>query len=176
MRHVGDAQAYVQWLSRTSGKPYRLLTEAEWEYVARAYSSTSRPWGDDANQACGHANVQDQTMARVVPPGEGKEWGNPHRCDDGSAYTSTVGRYQANRFGLYDMIGNAAEWVEDCWNANYTGAPSDGSAWTTGECARRVVRGGSWVVNPRFARSAPRGRDGSASRNNDVSFRLARTL
>ena len=98
------------------------------------------------------------------------------RCDDGSAYTSTVGRYQANRFGLYDMIGNAYEWVEDCWNANYTDAPSDGSAWTTGECARRVVRGGSWYINPRSARSAGRSWGGSAIRNDGVGFRLARTL
>ena len=171
-----DAQAYVQWLSRKTGKDYRLLTEAEWEYAARAYSRTARPWGDSANQACAHANVADQALLRAVSPGEGKKWNFIHDCDDGSAYTSAVGRYQANRFGLYDMIGNALEWVEDCWNTSFKGAPEDGSAWTAGECARRVVRGGSWSGNPRLVRSAERGGVGTAGRGGNVGFRLARTL
>jgi formylglycine-generating enzyme required for sulfatase activity len=171
-----DARAYVQWLARKTGKEYRLLTEAEWEYAARAGRTGARPWGEDPNEACTHANVQDQTMARVVPAGQGKIWVNAHRCDDGSAYTSRVGRYRANRFGLHDMIGNAGEWVEDCWNDSYSGAPVDGSAWTSGDCARRVDRGGGWDNNPRDARSADRNRDGAAVRDSNLGFRLARTL
>jgi len=170
-----DAQAYAQWLSRKTGKPYRLLTEAEWEYAARAYSSTARPWGEDSAQACSHAVVQDESFARSIAPTEGRKWLN-HNCDDGSVHTTRVGRYAANRFGLHDMIGNAFEWVEDCWNPNYTGAPSDGAAWIAGKCARRVVRGGSWNNNPRNARSAIRDRGGFANRINYVGFRLASTF
>lgn len=171
-----DAQAYAQWLSRKSGKSYRLLTEAQWEYAARASSSTARPWGEDPALACEHANVLDQSFVRVVYPGEGRKWPNPHGCDDGSAYTSRVGRYAANRFGLHDMIGNAWEWVEDCWNDHYVGAPTDGNAWTGGDCARRVLRGGGWYYDPRDARSAYRNGSVSASRGHGLGFRLARTL
>ncbi len=122
-----DAKAYVDWLASRTGKAYRLPGEAEWEYAARAASNTARPWGDDPNQACSHANVADQTFVRVVPVPEGKKWVNQHECDDGSAYTANVGSYRANRFGLYDMIGNVWEWTADCWNTSYTAAPSDGS-------------------------------------------------
>ena len=171
-----DAQAYVQWLSRKSGKSYRLLTEAEWEYAARAYSIAARPWGGDPALACVHANVGDQSFVRAVSPGEDRKWSNPHGCDDGSAYTSRVGRYAANRFGLHDMIGNAWEWVEDCWNDKYVGAPTDGSAWISGDCARRVLRGGGWFNLPRDARSADRDGSVTAYRSGVLGFRLARTL
>ena len=140
-----DAKAYVAWISRKSGKAYRLLSEAEWEYAARAGSNTARPWGDSASQACAHANVRDLSFVRIVPPGQGKQWpmDSVHDCDDGVGYTARVGSYRANAFGLYDMIGNVWEWTEDCWNESYAGAPADGSAWLTGECSRRVERGGS---------------------------------
>jgi formylglycine-generating enzyme required for sulfatase activity len=171
-----DAKAYTQWLSRKTGRDYRLLTEAEWEYAARAYSSTSRPWGDDPAQACSYANVRDRSFARLVPLKEGFTWGNLHECDDGIGYTASVGRYQPNRFGLYDMIGNAWEWVEDCGDENYVGAYPDERAWTTSGCARRVARGGGWLSDTRVVRSAHRVRDDPTRRNDNLGFRLARTL
>lgn len=170
-----DAKAYVAWLSRKTGKNYRLLTEAEWEYSARAGSSAARPWGEDRNQACIYANVGDLARTRIVPPGKGRRWAQFHDCDDRYGYTAPVGSYTVNRFGLYDMIGNVWEWTEDCWNESYAGAPADGSAWRTGDCARRVARGGSWYVDPRYARSANRAWDSAGGRVG-IGFRLARTF
>ncbi len=126
-----DAKAYTRWLSQKTGKTYRLLTEAEWEYAARAGTSTAYSFGDTiTTQQANHSN----TLERTVP----------------------VGSYPANAFGLHDMHGNVWEWTQDCWNANYNGAPSDGSAWTAGDCGPRVLRGGSWVNSPRNLRSAVR--------------------
>ena len=172
-----DAKAYAAWLTRKSGKDYRLLTEAEWEYAARAGSSTARPWGDSANQACAYANVRDQSFVRIVPAPPGMQW-NPgyHECDDNAGYTTKVGSYRANAFGLYDMIGNVWEWTEDCWNKSYAGAPADGSAWLAGDCSRRVGRGGGWFLNPRVARSANRNWVAAGNRNDDLGFRVARAL
>lgn len=171
-----DAKAFAAWLSRKTGRNYRLLTEAEWEYAARAGSSTARPWGEDPNQACTHANVGDLARSRIVSPGKGKRWARFHDCDDRYGYTAPVESYTANRFGLYDMLGNVWEWTEDCWNESYAGAPPDGSAWLTGDCARRVVRGASWRLNPRSARSANRCRIIAGSRYVNFDFRLARTF
>ena len=95
---------------------------------------------------------------------------------DGYARTAPVGRYGANGFGLHDVLGNVWEWTGDCCNESYRGAPSDGSAWVSGECGRRVVRGGSWLYLPRFLRSAYRYWSGSGFRNNSLGFRVARTL
>ena len=167
-----DAQAYVRWLSGETGKSYRLLSESEWEYVARAGSSSSRYWGNDPSDACRYANVADRTAKEEHP-----DW--PwmiHECRDGHVYTAPVGRYAANDFGLHDVLGNVWEWTADCWNDSYAGAPDDGRAWTRGECSRRVLRGGSWYVNPRNVRAAYRFRDGTGARNNDLGFRLARTF
>ena len=150
-----DAQAYTQWLSRKTGKAYRLATEAEWEYAARGGADTARPWGDGAAQACRHANVGDRN-AKNLP---GWKW-ETHDCDDGYAYTAPVASYTANAFGLHDMIGNAWEWVEDCWHDNYSGAPDDGSSWTSGSCDERVLRGAPWFGGPVGAHSAIR--DGAA--------------
>ena len=99
-----------------------------------------------------------------------------HSCDDGSAYTSRVSRYRANAFGLYDMIGNTWEWVEDCWNDTYNRAPTDGSGWTAGDCKRRVLRGGGWDVIPRNARAANRDSETSGTGINYLGFRIAKTL
>jgi len=168
-----DAKAYVAWLSRKTGKNYRLLSEAEWEYAARAGTSTARYWGESPDQACGYANVMDATGKSQVP---GVTW-EVHNCTDGHAYTAPGGSFKPNAFGLYDMIGNAWEWTEDCWNKTYSGAPSDGSAWTTGECSvGRVLRGGSWLSTPQGARSAHRNRSGTTGRSSDYVFRLARML
>jgi formylglycine-generating enzyme required for sulfatase activity len=165
-----DARAYAQWLSRKTGKRYRLPTEAEWEYAARAGTAGARYWGEDPVQACKYANVADQS--RIQTWG----FGQKHECTDGHYFTAPAGGYAPNRFGLYDMLGNVWEWTEDCWNASYAGAPADGSAWTTGDCAQRVLRGGSWSTVPRFARSAARHKNPADYRDNLTGFRLARTL
>jgi formylglycine-generating enzyme required for sulfatase activity len=165
-----DARAYAQWLSKKTGKRYRLPTEAEWEYAARAGTASSRYWGDDPVQACKYANVADQS--RIQTWG----FGQKHECTDGHYFTAPAGGYAPNRFGLYDMLGNVWEWTEDCWNASYAGAPADGTAWTTGDCAQRVLRGGSWSTVPRFARSAARHKNPADYRDNLTGFRLARTL
>lgn len=165
-----DARAYAQWLSRKTGKRYRLPTEAEWEFAARAGSVTARNWGDDPVQACRFANVADQSRFQTWG------FGQKHECTDGHYFTSPAGGYSPNRFGLYDMLGNAWEWTEDCWNASYAGAPPDGAAWLTGDCAQRVSRGGSWSTVPRYARSAARNKNAADHRDNLTGFRLARTL
>jgi formylglycine-generating enzyme required for sulfatase activity len=149
-----DAKAYVAWLSRKTGKAYRLLSEAEWEYAARAGTTT--------RFSCGDA---DGCLDRV-----GWSFSNS------GSRAHPVGRKTANAFGLHDMHGNVWEWTEDCWNGSYAGAPSDGSAWTRGVCSQRVLRGGSWVTNPRYLRSAVRNRYSSGHRIDNDGFRVARTL
>ncbi len=151
-----DAVAYVKWLSEKTAKPYRLPSESEWEYAARADSTTRYPWGNDPGT--NRANFY----------GSGSEWSGKQ--------TAPVGSFEPNAFGLYDMIGNVWEWLQDCWNDSYKGAPADGSAWESGDCGLRVVRGGSWFARPGYARVASRGRVGPSSRSDDQGFRLARTL
>jgi formylglycine-generating enzyme required for sulfatase activity len=165
-----DARSYAQWLSKKTGRRYRLPTEAEWEYAARAGSVSARYWGEEPVQACQFANVADQSRFQTWG------FGQKHECTDGHYYTAPAGGYAPNRFGLYDMLGNAWEWTEDCWNASYAGAPADGSAWLTGDCAQRVARGGSWTTVPRFARSASRHKNSADHRDNLTGFRLARTV
>lgn len=167
-----DARAYADWLARRSGKRYRLLTEAQWEYAARAGSAASRPWGEHAAAACGHGNVADASARSGV---SGASSWTTHECDDGKAHTAPVGSYQPNAFGLYDMIGNAWEWTEDCWNAGYADAPANGAARLSGDCAQRVLRGGSWFNTPQSARSASRYRSPVDFRFNCYGFRVART-
>jgi sulfatase modifying factor 1 len=166
-----DAQAYVGWLAGKTGKGYRLLSEAEWEYAARAGTTTRRPWGDDAQAGCAHANIADAAARRVF---------GAHlratECDDGHAYAAPVGTYRANAFGLHDMLGNAWEWTADCWNASHADAPADGSARTDGKCIGRVVRGGSWLFYPGVTRSAYRTMWIHDNRDIDFGFRVARTL
>jgi formylglycine-generating enzyme required for sulfatase activity len=148
-----DASAYAAWLTRRSGRNYRLLTEAEWEYAARAGTTTPRYWGDDANESCAYANTADLDAFRQVPDAINWPFAN---CSDGRAHTAPVGSYRPNRFGLHDMLGNVWEWTQDCWNVNYTAAPADGSAWAAGDCFMRVVRGGSWDDSPPGVRAAYR--------------------
>ena len=166
-----DARAYAEWLSRKTGKNYRLPSEAEWEYAARGGTATSRYWGEDSSQACAYANVADLDGKQRQP-----EWADVHQCHDGWVGTTPVGRYRPNAFGLYDMLGNAWQWTDDCWNNNYSGAPTDARAWAIGDCSLRVVRGGGWDSGPRFVRSAFRYGSAAEYRVNDVGFRLARTL
>ncbi len=166
-----DAQSYVQWLSAETGEEYRLPSEAEWEYAARAGTTTRRHWGDDPDDGCAYANGADRTFEARFD-----NW-TVADCTDGVLWTSPVGAYRPNAFGLHDVLGNVWEWVEDCWHDDYDGAPRDGSSWTRGgDCGRRVVRGGSWIDNPRSLRSALRSRVDAELRHAVIGFRVARTL
>jgi len=163
-----DAQDYIRWLNRTSGKIYRLPSEAEWEYAARGGTTTPRYWGE-RTVACAFANVYDISGQRVHQ----FEW--PHfTCIDANATTAEAGDYLPNSFGLYDMLGNAWEWVQDCWNADYTSAPTNGRPNFSGDCQRRVVRGGSWKNVAWATRSAFRGWQGINDRVDANGFRVAR--
>lgn len=167
-----DVQAYVQWLSRSTGQTYRLPSEAEWEYAARAGTQSSRPWGEDPNQACRWGNVADQTARRRF------RGLTIHECDDRHLFTAPVGTYGRNAFGLQDMIGNVWEWVQDCYHRDAYGgrAPSDGRAYEVAGCSDRVLRGGSWFFDPVSARSAFRGGITPDYRIGIFGFRLARMI
>jgi len=147
-----DAKAYAAWLARETGKAYRLPSEAEWEYAARAGTAGRYSWAGEEGEACQHANIADSTTRGRLPA----TW-ERFGCDDQHAFTAPVGRYKPNAFGLYDMLGNAWEWVEDCVNRSYDGAPGDGAAWRTGECDERIMRGAAWISQMRDVRLANRG-------------------
>jgi formylglycine-generating enzyme required for sulfatase activity len=152
-----DAKRYVSWLSKMTGKPYRLLTEAEYEYAARAGATRTYPWGDDIGQ--NNSNCRDC----------GSQWDNTR--------TAPVGSFSANEFGLFDMVGNVWVWVEDCVNDSYDGAPAGGSAWIEGgNCKSRIVRGGSWNNTPVNLRCATRVGISTGFRDNLLGFRIARTI
>jgi formylglycine-generating enzyme required for sulfatase activity len=172
----GDAKAYAEWLADKMHKPYRLLTEAEFEYAARGQTAPGaypRFWfGNDDGDLCRYGNGADQAARNSIAAA--KDW-TVAPCNDGYAYTSPAGHYKPNAFGLYDMAGNAWQWTQDCYHDSYSGAPADGSAGTTGDCKDgRVVRGGSWDVDPRYLRAAQRIRYTGGDYR--VGFRLARTL
>ena len=151
-----DAERYTRWLSDQTGQKYRLPSEAEWEYAARAGSGGMYSWGDDVG------------WRRANCEGCGSQW------DDRRA--APVGSFAPNGFGVYDMHGNVWEWVQDCLNRDYDGAPTDGTAWLRGDCGRRVLRGGSWASGPEDLRAASRGRQATDDRNYLIGFRVARTL
>ena len=151
-----DAVAYTQWLSSQTRDSYRLPSEAEWEYAARAGSTTQYSWGNNIGR--NRANCD----------GCGSRW------DD--EQTAPVGSFSANRWDLHDMHGNVWEWVQDCWNDSYRGAPDDGSAWESENCSLRVLRGGSWIFSPRLLRSANRYRHSTDFRNDYVGFRIVRSF
>ena len=151
-----EARAYVRWLSEQTGRSYRLPTEAEWEYAARAGTTTKYSWGNRANYEQANYNSNDR-------------WEN----------TAPVGSFPANGFGLYDMHGNVFEWTQDCWHGSYRGAPTNGQVWegaNGGDCDRRVVRGGSWDFNPGFLRAASRCCHGFSNRSNNLGLRLVQDL
>ena len=148
-----DVQGFIDWLNSKTGENFRLPTEAEWEYAARAGSATLYSWGN----SIGHN--------RANCDGCGSRW------DDDR--TAPVGSFSANPWGLHDMHGNVWEWVRDCWNDSYVGAPSDGRAWISGDCTRRVLRGGSWYVYPERLHSSSRTSNTRLSRNAYRGFRLA---
>lgn len=151
-----DAQQYVDWLSRKTGLAYRLPSEAEWEYAARAGTNSAYWWGDAIGSN------------RANCAGCGSRWDDER--------TAPVGSFAPNPWELQDVHGNVYEWVQDCWNDSYQGAPSNGSAWLRGDCGRRVRRGGSWFNFPRNLRAANRYRYTSDDRYYALGFRLARTL
>ena len=167
-----DAKVYLAWLSARAGTLYRLLSETEWEYAARAGGTGARAWDEATDRACTHANVADR-----------------HGCDDGHATTAPVGSYTANRFGLHDMIGNVSEWVEDCWYLGYAGVPADGAARTPsrgghpmeptahlspGSCNERGHRGGAWDSGPHDTRSASRAGAHKTTRAPTIGLRVVR--
>jgi len=165
-----DAKAYIAWLNEQARKarpglvgrdgPYRLPTEAEWEYAARGGTTTSRWWGNALGSNNANCNGCGSPFdARIL---------------------SDVDAFQPNPFGLYGMLGNAWQWTADCWHPSYTGAPRDGSAWTSGDCTRHVLRGGSWDNTPIFVRAAARtgapAMKGEYDYSSLAGFRVARTL
>lgn len=167
----GDAQAYAAWLSRETGEDYRLPSESEWEYAARAGTATAWYWGGESGQ-CRHANGADASTKERY-----SDWRwTVASCRDGHAHTTPVGSFVANGWGLHDTSGNVVEWTADCWNGGYAGAPSDGRARSSGDCTKRVLRGGSWRNPPSVLRAANRFGYASGARGNDFGFRLARTL
>jgi formylglycine-generating enzyme required for sulfatase activity len=158
MRDVSwdEAQLYLKWLGTVSGKPYRLPTEAEWEYAARGGTTTRYWWGHEmkgGNSSC---------------EGCGEPW-NAER-------PPPVGSFPANPFGLNDMNGSVWEWVQDCWHSTYKGAPADGSAWVDGNCQARVIRGGSWRENGSYMLSTTRFKYDASVRQSQNGFRVARSL
>lgn len=165
-----DAQAYVQWLSNKTGAEYHLLSESEWEYVARAGTNTARYWGESSRAQCRYANGADETARRYH-----SNW-PVEACDDGHYHTAPVGTYTANTFDLYDVLGNVWEWTQDCWNDNYSNVSGDGSARESGDCSMRVLRGGSYVSGPKFLRSAYRIGETSELRDGGLGFRVARSF
>jgi formylglycine-generating enzyme required for sulfatase activity len=153
-----DAQRYVAWLSAATGKTYRLITEAEYEYAACAGTQTAYPWGDQVGS--NKANCADC----------GSRWDLEQ--------SAPVGSFAPNQFGVYDMVGNVWEWVEDCVHEDYSqGPPTDGSAWMTGgDCSKHRLRGGSWASIADEVRAASRGRGQADERDKIIGFRVGRTL
>ncbi|HUO21818.1 MAG TPA: SUMF1/EgtB/PvdO family nonheme iron enzyme [Caulobacteraceae bacterium] len=168
--NASDAEAYVAWLSHKTGHSYRLLSEAEYEYVSRAGSTTAYSWGDDPAAACAYANGFDQD-ARILTASV-----TANSCHDGYVFASPVGSFKPNAFGLYDTAGNIWSWLADCGGNDLSAVPSDGSAITGGDCRQRMLRGGAWYDGPLLLRSAQRLKGAAADRGSRRGFRVARTL
>jgi formylglycine-generating enzyme required for sulfatase activity len=159
-----EAKDYIGWLSKKTGKTYRLLSEAEREYVTRAGTATPFWWGRSITPALANYDGSAEPYKGGGSKGEYR-----HK-------TLPVKSFKPNPWGLYQVHGNVWEWVEDCWHDSYNGAPSDGSAWTSVDCSRRVLRGGSWGIDPGILRAARRDWGTPVDRGGDIGFRLARTL
>ena len=162
-----DANRYVEWLSLKTGQRYRLPTESEWEYAARAGTTTTYYWGDAIEgdwRQCQYANGADLRTGVLWRAG----------CDDGHEFTAAVGSYLPNPFGLHDTLGNVWEWTQDCWSSSYTDSPADGSAYRVGQCELGVLRGGSRYVSAEGIRAAHRFRFDLISRNQNTGFRVVR--
>ena len=177
-----DARDYAAWLAHETGQDYRLPSEAEWEYAVRAGTTSTFFWSEDEKHACLYANGGDSSLARALPAlkdmtsrslREGDTSARMVECDDEVAFSSAVGRYRPNAFGLYDMIGNVWEYVADCWRESL---PTSGRAYVEEPCEARRVRGGSWDDWPEELRSARRSRVKPDAPRNDGGFRIARAL
>ena len=165
-----DAVAYAAWVSAKTGYKYRLPSASEWEYAARAGGEAAQPWAPGGADACANANVADQSAARRYPG-----W-TVFACNDSYVYTAPVGSFKANAFGLNDMLGNVFQWMEDCWNADYAGAPADGSARSDGNCSEHELRGGSWFSTPAYVRAGYRNHFAADYRTSTVGIRLVREI
>ena len=168
-----DATAYAQWLSEKTGRQYRVPSTVEFEYALRAGNDTPWPWGNNPDQACDHANIADRTFSGRYPSRPNFD------CDDGYVFVARVAQFEANAFGLYDMIGNAWEWTDDCWHDDLSKAPLDGRAYLDrddGDCDARTPKGGGWISGPGWSRAAARSKDGQHYRSYMLGFRVASAL
>jgi formylglycine-generating enzyme required for sulfatase activity len=164
-------QWFIFWMNVFGRHHYQLPSEAEWEYAARGGTTTARYWGDRAEDGCAYENMADLSLKGALP-----DWVVAN-CDDRQTMTAPVGTFQPNPWGLYDILGNVAEWVEDCYLGPYRAASSkDGTPVTTEDCKARVVRGGSWGNAPRVLRAAYRLGFAPNDRGNNLGFRLAWTV
>ena len=162
-----DASAYAKWLGSVTGKHYRLPTEAEWEYAARAGHASRYDFGDDAKKLCRYANGADKT-----PSPNGSNWSGRLKCTDEHWFSAPVATFQANALGLHDMQGNVWEWVEDTWSPGYQNTPTDGRAHLTGQAEQRVLRGGAWDGGEKMLRVTNRSKGKAGSRAAMTGFRL----
>ncbi|QDZ09900.1 formylglycine-generating enzyme family protein [Devosia ginsengisoli] len=174
-----DAEAYVAWLAQVTGKPYRLLTEAEWEYAARGGTTTPYAFGADTSDICLYGNGADKTMQYSAERPDVITDIHDFACSDGYVFTAPVGSFAANPFGLYDMQGNVYEWLVDCsamlaTGRGYQDAPADGSAWMLDDCRSHAMRGGGWASAARELQVADRAE--GALPMDDTGIRVARDL
>ena len=167
-----DAWRYADWLTGLTGEEYRLLSEAEWEYMARAGTQTTRYWGESLGEQCRYANGYGTFGFANYPI----SYMDPAGCQDRQATTASAATDRPNGFGLYDVLGNVEEWVDDCWKESYEGAPMDGSPWYEGDCTRQMSRGGFWHDAPELLRSAGRNWAAAGRRLPYKGFRLARRV
>ncbi len=177
-----DARDYAAWLSAKTGRAYRLPSEAEWEYAARAGTTSAYYWGDSVDRGCGYMNGGDRSLARAIPTWmdslrEARDSGHPRArlidCDDGAAFTAAVGRYQPNSFGLHDMIGNVWEFVDDCW---HEAPPADARSHREPGCELNTYRGGAWDDDPTQLRAARRTWIAMSYRGDVLGLRVARDI
>jgi len=169
-----DAVAYAEWLSTTTGETYRLPTEAEWEYAARAATTTPYHWGADPLRACDYTNIRSPGADTISTRQAQSDIDDGFTCDDGFAHSSPVGSFQPNAFGLYDMQGNAWEWVADCNHKDYVGAPTDGSAWLDDvPCQFGVIRSGSFLNRVERSSTTVRAGRPQSGKATNMGFRVA---
>jgi formylglycine-generating enzyme required for sulfatase activity len=164
-----DATAYAAWLAKATGKPYRLLSSTEFEYAARGGTRGPWFWGTDNALACQYANVADGVYRRLY------SYGPVFNCDDGWERTAPVASFKPNPFGLYDMIGNAWEWTEDCFHVEMARVPTDGRAWRGedgGDCAFRTPRGGAWASGTDWAKATAQSKDPADYHSQLLGFRV----
>ena len=167
-----EAQRFIWLMSFFGHGQYRLPSEWEYEYAARALQPTSRYWGNEIDDGCAYENIADKSLKEVEPE-IAPAFAN---CEDGYAWTAPVGQRWPNPWGLYDMFGNVASWTEDCYSGNPSETPSDGAPNASGACTSRVIRGGSWYSVLRYDRAANRNYSAPGYRNNNLGFRLVRII